>query len=31
MEQYIYMIITSAIGYLVAHYIVKGLEMLRKK
>ena len=31
MEQYIYMIITSALGYLIAHYIVKVIEALRKK
>ncbi len=31
MEQYIYMIITSAIGYIIAHYIVKALDTIGKK
>nr|DAP39071.1 MAG TPA: Cytochrome c oxidase subunit 1 [Caudoviricetes sp.]DAS21218.1 MAG TPA: Cytochrome c oxidase subunit 1 [Caudoviricetes sp.] len=31
MEQAIHMIITSAIGYIIAHYIVKALDNIRKK
>ena len=30
MEQAIHMIITSAIGYIIAHYIVKALDNIRK-
>ena len=31
MEQYIYMIITSAIGYIIAHYIVKALDNIKRR
>lgn len=31
MVQVVSMIITSAIGYLIAHYIVKAIDNMRKK
>ena len=31
MEQAIHMIITSGIGYIIAHYIVKAIDKIRKK